>query len=115
MNWAPDWVTSSSNACEFVVGQIIACTEAGTTLMLLTQVRGYRCVFKSDKKKDFDLMIPSGENLGLFSNHISFCLTKEVARSRASMSLIHFLFLTSFSPTTRDRVTDWNVKAAPNQ
>jgi len=77
MNWAPDWVTSSSNACEFVVGLIIACTEAGTTLMLLTQVRGYRCVFKSDKKKDFDLMIPSGENLGLFSNHISFCLTKE--------------------------------------
>ena len=65
MNWAPDWVTSSSNACEFVVGQIIACTEAGTTLMLLTQVRGYRCVFKSDKKKDFDLMIPSGREFGV--------------------------------------------------
>ncbi|RCV35971.1 LOW QUALITY PROTEIN: hypothetical protein SETIT_7G282100v2 [Setaria italica] len=68
INWAPDWVPSSNDTCEFAVGEIIECTEAGTKLTILTQVGGFRCVFKPNDRKEV-LEIPARENLR-FSHRI---------------------------------------------
>lgn len=76
MNWAPNWTPSSSNTCEFAVCEIVKRTEAGTKINLLTQVPGYRSVFRPDKRNEV-LEIPDAENLR-FSHRIPFFrLTEE--------------------------------------
>jgi hypothetical protein len=75
-NWAPDWVPSSDDTCEFDVGEIIESTEAGTKLTTITQVGGFRCVFKPNDRTEF-VEIPTREN-SRFSHRIpSYRLTEE--------------------------------------
>uniref|UniRef100_A0A0D9XTI1 DUF3444 domain-containing protein n=1 Tax=Leersia perrieri TaxID=77586 RepID=A0A0D9XTI1_9ORYZ len=76
MNWTSDWTPSSIDTCEFAIGEIIECTEASIKVSPLTQINGFRAVFKADKRSEV-LEIPTRDRLR-FSHHIpSFRLTDE--------------------------------------
>uniref|UniRef100_A0A0D9XTH9 DUF3444 domain-containing protein n=1 Tax=Leersia perrieri TaxID=77586 RepID=A0A0D9XTH9_9ORYZ len=76
MNWTSEWTPSSIDTCEFAIGKIIECTEASIKISLLTQVNGYRAVFKPDKQSEV-LEIPTRDHLR-FSHRIpAFLLTEE--------------------------------------
>ncbi|KAL6654100.1 hypothetical protein ACP70R_007565 [Stipagrostis hirtigluma subsp. patula] len=76
MNWAPDWDPSSTNSCDFAIGEIIEHTQACTKLCFLAKVDGYTSVFKADKQKGV-LEIPTSENLRFSHRVPHFCLTEE--------------------------------------
>ena len=77
MEWAPEQSPSSTDCCEFAVGEIIERNDASTKFSFLARVDGCTTVFKPDKQKGV-LEIPTGENLR-FSHHIpaSFHVKKE--------------------------------------
>jgi hypothetical protein len=56
--------------CEFVIGEVVERTEASTNLTVLTQVDGYKSVFRPDKQKGV-IEIPTREKLR-FSHQIPF-------------------------------------------
>jgi hypothetical protein len=75
-NWAPDWAPLRIHVCEFVIGEVVERTEASTNLTVLTQVDGYKSVFRPDKQKGV-MEILTREKLR-FSHRIpSFRLTSE--------------------------------------
>ncbi|KAM0844130.1 hypothetical protein ACQ4PT_057256 [Festuca glaucescens] len=76
MNWTADWIPTSTDACEFAIGEIIERTEDSTKISLLTKVKGYTAVFKARKPKSV-LKIPTRENLKFSHRVLSFRLTEE--------------------------------------
>ncbi|KAF0896693.1 hypothetical protein E2562_027038 [Oryza meyeriana var. granulata] len=76
MNWTSDWTPYSMDTCKFTIGEIVERMEASIKVSLLTQVNGYRAVFKPDKCRGV-LVIPIRDRLR-FSHRIpSFRLTEE--------------------------------------
>lgn len=76
MNWTSDWTPSSKATCEFTIGEIVERTEATIKVSLLTQVNGYRAVFKPDQRRGV-LKIPIKDRLRFSHQILSFRLTEE--------------------------------------